>query len=317
MSLSLFEKKFLFFGGKGGVGKTTMASATAIHAADLGFNTLLVSTDPAHSVSDSLDQQIGGETYTKVQNVDNLWAIELNTEEAMRTYSDMISHQDPSGAISEFIGGDDPASLSPPGADETVAFIQLLEFIQNPEYDIVVFDTAPTGHTLKLLQLPEMTQSWLYRLIKMRRRLGGMLTGFKTLFGGSSAPNEQEAFEKLEELRDQVEIARVHLANAKETEFVAVTIPTIMAIWETERLIRALFEVAFPISQIFINQVQPENPECSYCRARYASQKGNLLKIRELYSDFDLIEIQMFEYEIRGIERLRELSHLLYCKETS
>ncbi|MFX1514839.1 MAG: ArsA family ATPase [Promethearchaeota archaeon] len=316
MSLSLFEKKFLFFGGKGGVGKTTMAAATAIRAADLGFNTLLVSTDPAHSISDSLDQQIGGETYTKVQNVDNLWAIELNTEEAMRTYSDMISHQDPSGTISEFIGGDDPTSLSPPGADETVAFIQLLEFIQNPEYDIVVFDTAPTGHTLKLLQLPEMTQSWLYRLIKMRRRLGGMLTGFKTLFGGSSGPDEQEAFEKLEELRDQVEIARVHLANAKETEFVAVTIPTIMAIWETERLIRALFEVAFPISQIFINQVQPKNPDCSYCRARYASQKETLVKIKELYSDFDLIEIQMFEYEIRGTERLRELSHLLY-KETS
>lgn len=316
MSLSLFEKKFLFFGGKGGVGKTTMAAATAIRAADLGFRTLLVSTDPAHSVSDSLDQQIGGETYTEVHNVANLWAIELNTEEAMRTYSDMISHQDPSGTISEFIGGDDPASLSPPGADETVAFIQLLEFIQNPEYDIVVFDTAPTGHTLKLLQLPEMTQSWLYRLIKMRRRLGGMLTGFKTLFGGGSAPDEQEAFEKLEELRDQVEIARVHLANAKETEFVAVTIPTIMAIWETERLIRALFEVAFPISQIYINQIQPENPDCSYCRARHASQKENLLKIKELYSEFDLIEIQMFEYEIRGTDRLRELSHLLYPEET-
>ncbi|MFW9903088.1 MAG: ArsA family ATPase, partial [Candidatus Thorarchaeota archaeon] len=314
--LSLFEKKFLFFGGKGGVGKTTMAAATAIRAADLGFRTLLVSTDPAHSVSDSLDQQIGGETYTEVQNVDNLWAIELNTEEAMRTYSDMISHQDPSGTISELIGGDDPASLSPPGADETVAFIQLLEFIQNPEYDIVVFDTAPTGHTLKLLQLPELTQSWLYRLIKMRRRLGGMLTGFKTLFGGSSAPDEQEAFEKLEELRDQVEIARVHLANAKETEFVAVTIPTIMAIWETERLIRALFEVAFPISQIYINQIQPENPSCSYCSARYASHKENLLRIKDLYSEFDLIEIQMFEYEIRGTERLRELSHLLYQRET-
>lgn len=316
MSLSLFDKRFLFFGGKGGVGKTTMAAATAIRAADLGFRTLLVSTDPAHSVSDSLDQQIGGETYTEVQNVANLWAIELNTEEAMRTYSDMISQQDPSGTISEFIGGEDPTSLSPPGADETVAFIQLLEFIQNPEYDIVVFDTAPTGHTLKLIQLPEMTQSWLFRLIKMRRRLGGMLTGFKTLFGGSSGQDEQEAFEKLEELRDQVEIARVHLANAKETEFVAVTIPTIMAIWETERLIRALFEVAFPISQIFINQVQPKNPDCAYCSARYASQGENLLKIKDLYSEFDLLEIQMFEYEIRGIERLRELSHILYQEET-
>ncbi len=314
MSVSLFDKKFLFFGGKGGVGKTTMAAATAVRAADLNFRTLLVSTDPAHSVSDSLDQKIGGETYVEVKNVTNLWAIELDTEDAMRTYSDMVTQQDPSGTISEFLGGDDPSALSPPGADETVAFIQLLEYIQNPEYDIVVFDTAPTGHTLKLLQLPEMTQNWLYRIIKMRRRLGGMMTGFKTLFGGSSTPNEQEAFDKLEELRDQVEIARVHLSNAKETEFVAITIPNIMAIWETERLIRALFEVAFPISQIYINQVQPENTECTYCKARYASQQENLQTIKELYSDFDLREIPLFEYEIRGIDRLRELSHLLYKK---
>ncbi len=314
MSISLFDKKFLFFGGKGGVGKTTMAAATAVRAADLNFRTLLVSTDPAHSVSDSLDQQIGGEAYVEVKNVTNLWAIELDTEDAMRTYSDMVTQQDPSGTISEFLGGDDPSALSPPGADETVAFIQLLEYIQNPEYDIVVFDTAPTGHTLKLLQLPEMTQSWLYRLIKMRRRLGGMMTGFKTLFGGGSTPSEQEAFDKLEELRDQVEVARVHLSNAKETEFVAITIPNIMAIWETERLIRALFEVAFPISQIYINQIQPENPECTYCRARYAGQQENLQTIKELYSDFDLLEVPMFEYEIRGIDRLRELSHLLYEK---
>lgn len=312
MSDSLFDKKFLFFGGKGGVGKTTMAAATAVRAADLNFRTLLVSTDPAHSVSDSLDQQIGGETYVEVNNVSNLWAIELDTEDAMRTYSDMVTQQDPSGTISEFLGGDDPSAISPPGADETVAFIQLLEYIQNPEFDLVVFDTAPTGHTLKLLQLPEMTQSWLYRLIKMRRRLGGMMTGFKTLFGGSSTPSEQETFDKLEELRDQVEIARVHLSNAKETEFVAITIPNIMAIWETERLIRALFEVAFPISQIYINQIQPENPECSYCKARYASQQENLQTIKELYSDFELLEVPMFAYEIRGIERLRELSHFLY-----
>ncbi|MFX0209226.1 MAG: ArsA family ATPase [Candidatus Hodarchaeota archaeon] len=317
MSLSLFDKRFLFFGGKGGVGKTTMAAATAIRAADLEYRTLIVSTDPAHSVSDSLDQRIGGETYTEVNNVSNLWAIELNTEEAMRNYSQIMTQQDPSGTVSEFLGGDDPASLSPPGADETVAFIQLLEYIQNPEYDIVVFDTAPTGHTLKLLQLPEMTQSWLYRLIKMRRRLGGMMAGFKAIFGGSSGTSEQEAFDKLEELRDQVEIARVHLTNAKETEFVAVTIPTIMAIWETERLIRALFEVAFPISQIYINQIQPKNPECAYCRARYGSQQENLQKIQELYSEFDLIRIPMFEYEIRGIERLRELSLLLYQENSN
>ena len=126
MSNSLFTKRFLFFGGKGGVGKTTMAAAAAIRAADLGNNTLLVSTDPAHSVSDSLDQQIGGD-YVQVNSVDRLIAIELNTEEAMRTYSDMVGQQDPTGAIMDLFGDEDASSFSPPGADETVAFIQLLD----------------------------------------------------------------------------------------------------------------------------------------------------------------------------------------------
>jgi len=315
MSNSLFNKKFLFFGGKGGVGKTTMAAATAIKAADLGYRTLLVSTDPAHSISDSLNQQIGGDNHYSVEGVKNLWAVELSTSATMRTYSEMMSQQDPTGTLTEFLGGDDPSSLTAPGTDETVAFIQLLEFIQNPEYDIVVFDTAPTGHTLKLLQLPELTQTWLYRLIKMRKRLGGLMSGFKTLFGGSTIPNEDEAFKKLEELKDQVEIARIHLEDIKETEFIPVTIPTIMAIWETERLIRALYEVAFPVSQIFINQVQPENPNCVYCSTRFESQKGNLERIHQLYSEYDLIEIPMFMHEIRGVLRLRELSELLYEKE--
>lgn len=314
MSNSLFEKHFLFFGGKGGVGKTTMAATTAIHAADLGINTLLVSTDPAHSVSDSLDQQIGGEDYVQVKNVENLWAIELNTDQAMRTYSDMISQQDPTGAFTELFGDDDPSSLSPPGADETVAFIQLLEFIQNPEFDMIVFDTAPTGHTLKLLQLPELTQNWLFRLVKMRRRIGGLMSGFKSLFSGGSDVDEEDAFDKMEELRSQVEVARTHLMNSEETEFVAVTIPTIMAIWETERLVRALFEVAFPIKQIYVNQVQPENKTCSYCMNRFNDQLDKLKKIRELYSEFDLIEIPTFEEEIRGISKLRELGTRLYAK---
>lgn len=293
-----------------------MAAATAIQAAGMNIRTLLVSTDPAHSVSDSLNQKIGGDSYTEVAGVPGLQAIELDASNAMRSYSGLVAQQDPSGLISDFLGGDDPSSLSPPGADETVAFIQLLEFIRNPEFDIVIFDTAPTGHTLKLIQLPEMTQTWLYRLIKMRRRIGGVMAGMKTLFGGSSGASEKEAFEKLEELRDQVEFAREHLRNPQETEFVAVTIPTVMALWETERLVKALYEVEFPISKIFINQIQPDNPDCSYCTARVSSQVETLTKIRELYGEYEISEIEMHKHEIRGVEKLRTLGALLYEQKT-
>ena len=145
--------------------------------------------------------------------------------------------------------------------------------------------------------------------------MGGLLSGFKSLLGGGSDLDEEDAFDKLEELRDQVEVARKHLMNADETEFIAVTIPTVMAIWETERLIRALFEVAFPVKQILINQVQPENTNCNYCKSRFMNQQKDLDKIKDLYTEFELTEIPAFEWEIRGIDRLRELGELLFKKK--
>ena len=299
--MNILNKRFLFFGGKGGVGKTTMAAATAILSAESGKKTLLVSTDPAHSVSDSLDQLIGGDTYKKVEGVDNLYAIELNTEKSMNEYSEIVKDQDPSGIFSELLGGEDASALSPPGADETVAFMNLLEFIENPEFDVVVFDTAPTGHTLNLLKLPELTESWLYRTIKLRNKMSGLLKGFKTLFGGGSGPSEQEAFDQIEVLKERVGVARELLSNTEETEFIAVTIPTIMAIWETERLVNALHDVKFPITQIIINQIQPPNENCSFCNQRYENHKKDLKRIYTLYDEFKLIEIPLFDHELRGI----------------
>jgi arsenite-transporting ATPase len=309
-------RRFVFFGGKGGVGKTSMAAATAVFAAEQGIETLILSTDPAHSLSDSLDQRIGGEI-VKVANIetDCLYALELDPEKAVSDFSEVVSAQDSAGALGELLGEDDMLSMSPPGVDETVAFSKVLEFIEKSPYELVIFDTAPTGHTLRLLSLPEVMDSWLWKIISMRHRLSSAFGGFKRMLFGGKDDGVDEQMKALKEMRERIKVARTHLTNPTETNFVVVTIPAIMAIFETERLIRALYEYEIPSSHILVNQIPPENPTCHFCASRSQMAKENLEKIHMLYEDYVQIEIPTFDHEIRGIDALRELGKGLHSND--
>jgi arsenite-transporting ATPase len=309
-------RRFVFFGGKGGVGKTTMAAATAIFAAEKGIETLILSTDPAHSLSDSLDQRIGGEI-VKVAGIktDCLYALELDPERAVSDFGEVIAAQDSAGALGEILGEDDMMGMSPPGVDETVAFSKVLEFIEKSPYDLVVFDTAPTGHTLRLLSLPEVMDSWLWKIISMRHRLSSTFGGIKRMLFGGKDDGADEGMRALKEMRERVKVARTHLTNPIETNFVIVTIPALMAIYETERLIRALYEYEIPATHILVNQIPPENPSCHFCASRSKMAKENLEKIHLLYEDYVQMEIPTFDYEIRGIDALRELGEGMHKED--
>ena len=240
---SLLNKRFIWCSGKGGVGKTTLSSALAIFAADRGIKTLVVSIDPAHSLSDSFDQEIGSEIIP-INGVNNLWGLELDADKSTREFSNILFQQSDSEEadfLSQFLGEDDPSALSPPGTDELVAFSKLLEFVENPKYDLTIFDMAPSGIALLVLSLPEMIDTWLYKMINLRHRLSSVFGVFKQFIGGKKG-SDSGLKEVLEQLRKRVEIARVHLQDSKETEFVPVTIPTVMSDWETERLLEALEE---------------------------------------------------------------------------
>ncbi|MFX0090871.1 MAG: ArsA family ATPase [Candidatus Hodarchaeota archaeon] len=302
--------KYVFFGGKGGVGKTTMAAATAVYAADKGLNVLIISTDPAHSLSDSLNQHVGGEKI-KVKGFDNLYALEIDPGEAVNEYADTISAQDPSGLIGDFLDGD-VGSIAPPGTDESVAFAKLLDFIENPQHDMIIFDTAPTGHTLRLLSLPDVMGSFLFKVISLRHRISSLFSGFKRIFGGGQGDKMGDAMNALETLKKKVEIGKGHLTNPQETTFVAVTIPTQMSIYETERLVRALYEYDIPINHVIVNQIMPENPECTFCSSVHKMHLENMDRIKFLYEDFKLVSVPMFKAEIRGIERLRDMARTIF-----
>jgi arsenite-transporting ATPase len=165
-------KKIIFFGGKGGVGKTTCSSAFAISCAKSGDKTLLVSTDPAHSLADVFGVTIGPEI---IEIADNLYALEIDAELESKRYTDRIKSELPHGispVIVEEITRQIDAAVLSPGSEEAAIFDKFIEIIEIRinEYDRIVFDTAPTGHTLRLLSLPELLGGWMDSMIKKRRQ---------------------------------------------------------------------------------------------------------------------------------------------------
>jgi len=194
--LLYMDLKFLLVGGKGGVGKTSVASALAITLAEEGKKILLISTDPAHSISDSFALDFSSGEITKVEGIDGeLFVLEINPDVAGEEMSkslgmaslqtDQLTKLLGGQGLSELQGlGEDLKEIPPPGMDEALSFAKILEYSQNDDYDTIVLDTAPTGHTLRLLNLPEFLDSFLGRMLKMKAFISNAMGLVKSLFGG-------------------------------------------------------------------------------------------------------------------------------------
>jgi len=215
--------------------------------------------------------------------------------------------QDALGMGADLLGG----GSIPPGSDEAFAFGKLLELIESSEYDIVVFDTAPTGHTLRLLSLPDYLDSFVGRMLKMRLRFGNFFKSLRGLFGGGSDV-EDNSLETLESLKKIITKARIELADDTKTEFIPVTIPTLMALYETERLLTTLMEYSIPVEHIIVNQLIPPSKDCPFCAQRYKVQEKTMMTLKQYFGKYDLVEIPMVPQEIRGIEQLILLAEKLF-----
>ena len=307
--------KFILSGGKGGVGKTSCAGAMAVLSAKQGFRTLVLSTDPAHSLSDSFNQDLSGGDVVPIEGVDRLWGMEINTQKGMEDFQKAMGGgmAGPDVAMaSDFMG--DLTGMAPPGSDEAMAFGKILEFLEDSSYDRVIFDTAPTGHTLKLLELPDLLDSWLGRMLTLRQRMSSMLSGLRGMFGGGSDA-EDDSWKMLQQTKDKIRQARIELSDPDTTQFVVVMIPEAMAVFETQRLLASLNSWHIPAGHIVVNQLVPPNPECQFCDKRYKMQQNNLEDIRDLYKDMDLTEVPLFDSEIRGVEGLEKLGRILVGQE--
>lgn len=267
------DRKYFLVGGKGGVGKTSCSSSLAVKFANAGHPTLLVSTDPAHSLSDSLAQDVTGGLPVAVDGTDNmLYAMEVDPDQAKAEFAAFAKQNDVSSGAKDFmssvgLGGlaDQLGDLKlgelldtpPPGLDEAIAIAKVVQFIKDEKYakfTRIVFDTAPTGHTLRLLSLPDFLDASIGKIVRLRQKLTGMGDAVKGLFGvGDEAPDE--AVQKLEALKTQLNEVKDLFRNEQTTEFVIVTIPSVLGMSESGRLLKELRKENVPVKRIVINQI--------------------------------------------------------------
>ena len=307
--------KLILFGGKGGVGKTTCAAATALRMAKKYPNkkVLIFSTDPAHSLSDSFDYKIGDEI-TQIEGFSNLSALEINAEKLHEEFK--MQHLIELAVIGKkatyFNAKQLPNlfGMSYSSSFSFMALMKIIELIKTNEYDLVILDTAPTGHTLELLQLPEVLRNQLEAMEKS----GDMVRYISSRFAGRYKKDMADRF--LEQMREDVKRVNSLFTNYKTTEFVPVTIPEAMGVYETQRLIKGLNKYEIPVRHIIINGVMPE-PGCAFCASIKKDQERYIEEISSEFGKYEIIQMPVFPHEIRSINELTEYSEILFGNRNS
>lgn len=292
--------KWVFVGGKGGVGKTTCSSIIAILLASVRDSVLIISTDPAHNLSDAFQQR-----FTKIPSLvngfSNLFAMEVDPK---------VENDDPMNDEEGFDSLLSELTNAIPGVDEAMSFAEMLKLVQTMDYSVIVFDTAPTGHTLRLLQFPSTLEKGLAKLMTLKNRFGGLLTQATRLFGLGDEFSEDAMLGRLEGMKDVIQQVNKQFKDPDLTTFVCVCIPEFLSLYETERLVQELAKFEIDVHNIIINQVlfDDEAMESRLLRARIKMQQKYIDQFYLLYDDFHITKLPLLPEEVCGIEALRKFS---------
>jgi arsenite-transporting ATPase len=302
------ERRLTFFGGKGGVGKTTLAVAYATLLAGSGEKTLLVSTDPAHSTGDLLGAELSGRP---TEAGDNLWAVEVDAAADAEEYVERIK-QDARGSVSREVLDTVDKHLdlakSSPGTEESALFDRFVDLISlcPTEYDRIVFDTAPTGHTLRLLTLPALLSAWVEGVVRQREKVAGMERMLRNMAGDESG-GEDPVLQRLRERRERFHHARHRLLE--DTTFYLVLIPERLPIEETDRSLGTLTENGIEVGALLVNRVLPESAdEGEFMHARLAQQREYLTEISSRFRDRRTVQVEQDPRDISDREGLQTIA---------
>lgn len=310
--------RYLFFGGKGGVGKTTAASATALYLLNKlkqKESILLFSTDPAHSLSDSLDVKIGNRLVeVKQLRGVRLFAYEMDASLALERFREahgkVLAEIAERGTLLDEEDIKELLSLSLPGLDEVMSLFELSELDREGKYAHIVIDTAPSGHTSRLLRLPEVFA----RMVKALDLMGDKHRYIMAHFARRK-PVADEVDLFLRDLSQRIESVRNLLHDHEQTSFTLVTIPEAMSVRETERYLELLREQGVPVRDLIVNRVEQEHEDCRYCRARVLSQRPWLKQIAKSFSALRPHYVPLQPKEVRGMDDLKKIGKLIWEDE--
>ncbi len=301
----LETQKLIFVGGKGGVGKTTVACSLGVFLSER-FKTLVISTDPAHSVSDSLMQPIG-DAIKKVNHTSQLFALEINAEKIYREF--LAEHRDQLKRIMDTTTNLDEEDIEMmlettiPGLDEVMGLKVVTDYAAQGNFEKVIVDTAPTGHALRLLSMPHLLDDWIKVMAKLRWKYREVMTSFKGMY----EPDSGDDF--LVDLKKTVKRIESLLRDKTACEFIPVTILTEMALAETERLTQSLLDYGISAQHLILNQVLTDQHDGTFFQKRKAEQAKFKARARNAFSRFNIIEIPLYAEEIKGLEMLTKLSN--------
>lgn len=303
------EPRILLFTGKGGVGKTTIAAATSLRATELGYRTLVISTDPAHSLADALERPLGPEP---VRISQGLWGQEIDVYYSIQKYW---------GTLREYllrlfkwqkvdeILAEELAAL--PGMEEGAAFLWVEKFYREGEFDLIVIDSAPTGETLMLLSLPQVARWWMERIFPVQRKVARTLSPFIRAVTDMPLP-EEETYEEVEDLYESLFQIHGVLSDPEVSSIRLVVNPERMVLQEARRSYTYLQLYGYPVDATIVNRVLPEHETDGMFRKYLESQRRYLGEIEEAFAPLPVLRVPHLGEEAFGSSSLQKIGQLLY-----
>jgi arsenite-transporting ATPase len=307
--------KYVFFGGKGGVGKTVMAGVTALWYASQGRRTILASTNPVHSLSSLLGQDVFGR-HTPVADVPNLWAYEIDTRETIeRSKQDIkdkiqwfLKFAEISTKAEEFV---ESATMNP-AFEESAMFENMIDLMFKDEYDVYVFDTAPTANARRLLGMSKIYSLWVNKMLKSREEARSL----RELLSFSKKKEEDPLMDYLVTFQGRMEHARVLLTDVDKTSFFFVTLPEALPIAVITRFIQWFHDFGIPVGGVIVNMlidrrtVSPDT--AAFVRNRIAMQDEHMATIWEKFDGQVRAVLPLWETEVRSVAMLQRTADALF-----
>src|SRR3990172_2365250 len=307
--------RYLFFGGKGGVGKTAMAGATAIWLAKQGKRVMLASTNPVHSLSGLLGQNVFGQP-TAVNGVPNLWAYEIDTKDTIERSKQEIREKiqwflkfaDISTKADSFV---ESATMNP-AFEESAMFENMIELMLKAEYDAYVFDTAPTANARRLLGMSKVYSLWVNKMLKSREEARSL----RELLSFTKKKEADPLMEYLISFRDRMGHARELLTNPEQTAFFFVTLPEALPIAVITRFIGWFHDFGIPVGAVILNmlidqkQVNEKSPD--FVLNRMQMQAEHMKTVWEKFDGMVRAKLPLYETDVRGIDSLVRMGDTLF-----